>query len=174
MFALKASVIRRIERLEGRIHPAEPELPPIDLGLLIESESAYFSKVSDLLRNKARELGYGDKNNKVSWFDLGRCDPLFNAEVEEECLQAMNDDEKKIIETFHGIIRKCLRLTVKLSDDEKLVIKKYNEVVMFFGSSIMMDGAQKGWLKGHTREELVELRSRYEEIMRKYGEPIYE
>jgi len=24
-----------------------------------------------MLRTKARELGYGDRNNKVSWFDLG-------------------------------------------------------------------------------------------------------
>jgi len=66
---LKASVIKRIERLEEQLKPCEPELPPFDFDLLIESEKAYFSKQMVVLRTRARELGYGDKNNKVSWFD---------------------------------------------------------------------------------------------------------
>lgn len=78
---MKASIIRRIEKLEGQFKPPPPELPPIDLDLLIKSESEYFSKQMVLLRTKARELGYGDKNNKVSWFDLGGYDPVCNEEV---------------------------------------------------------------------------------------------
>jgi hypothetical protein len=68
---LKAAIIERIEKLEEQLKPSEPELPPVDFKLLIESESDYFSKRMRLLRTKARELGYGDKDNKVGWFDLG-------------------------------------------------------------------------------------------------------
>ncbi len=92
---MKASIIKRIEKLEEWVKPLEPELPPFDVDLLIESESAYFSKRMRLLRCKARELGYGDRNNKVSWFDLGGFDPVCNEEVEKECLEALNDEERK-------------------------------------------------------------------------------
>jgi len=171
---LKVSVIKRVERLEEQVKPLEPELPPIDFDLLIESESAYFSKRMVLLRTKARELGYGDRDNKVSWFDLGVFDPVCNEEVEMECLEALNDEERQIIETLHLIIEKCIRLTANLSEEEKAVVKKYNNVVTFFGNSLMMNGAEKGWWKGHTKEELEELRVLYEQIMAKYGETIYE
>jgi hypothetical protein len=37
-----------------------------------------------------------------------------------------------------------------------------------------MNEAKKGWWKGHTKEELEELRVLYEQIMTKHGERIYE
>lgn len=171
---MKASIIKRLEKLEEQIGPSEPELPPVDFELLIESESEFFSKRMDLLRTKARELGYGDKNNKSSWFDLRGCDPVSNEEVEMECLEALNEEERLVIETLYEIIEKCIRLTVNLSAEEKAIVKRYNRVVRFFGSDLMMKGAEKGWWDGHTREELEELRARYEGIMTEHGERIYE
>ena len=171
---MKASVIKRIERLEEQFRPSEPELPPVDLDLLIESESEYFSKEMDLLRTKARELGYGDKDNKVSWFDLGGYDPVINQEIRMECLDALNDEERQVIETLHKVVQKCFRLTANLSEEEKAIVKRYNHVVTFFVNNLMMNGAKKGWWKGHTKEELAELRVLYEEIMAKHGERIYE
>jgi hypothetical protein len=99
---LKASIVKRIEKLEEQFKPSEPELPPFDYDLLIES--AYFSKQLTLLRTKARELGYGDKNNKVSWFDLRGYDPSSNEEVRMECLEALNDEERKVIETLQSTL----------------------------------------------------------------------
>lgn len=172
--ALKASIIKRIERLEEQLKPGDPELPPMDFDLLIESERVYISKEMVLLRTKARELGYGDRNNKVSWFDLGGYDPSINEEVRRECSEALNDEEKKIVGTLHKIIEKCIRLTASLSEEEKAVIRGYNDVVRFFGSDMMMNGAEKGWWKGYTEEERQELRVLYEQVMAKYGERIYE
>ena len=63
---MKASVLRRIEKLEEQLKPLEPELPPFDYDLLIESESDYFSKQMDLLRTKARELGYKTKTTSLA------------------------------------------------------------------------------------------------------------
>ncbi|MDH5266609.1 MAG: hypothetical protein OEW62_02895 [Candidatus Bathyarchaeota archaeon] len=171
---MKASIIKRVEKLEEQLKPSEPKPPPFDYDLLIESERAYFSKELTLLRTKARELGYGDKNNKVSWFDLRGCDPVWNEEVRMECLEALNDEEMQIIETFHKIVEKGCRLTAILSEDEKAIVKKYNHVVTFFGNSLMMNAAEKGWSEGHAREELEELRVLYEQIMAKHGERIYE
>ena len=171
---MKASVIKRIERLEEQLKPCEPELPPFDYDLLIESERDYFSKEMVLLRTKARELGYGDKNNKVSWFDLGGFDPVINDEVRMECLEALNDEERRVIETFYEVIVKCIRLTAKLSEEEKAIVKRYNRVVTFFGNSLMMNLAKRGGMKGYTREELSDLRVQYEQIMAKHGERIYE
>jgi len=171
---LKASIIRRIEKLEGQFKPPLPELPPIDLDLLIKSESEYFSKQMVLLRTKARELGCGDKNNKVSWFDLQGYDPVCNEEVRMECLEALNDEEMQVIGTLHRIMEKYIRLTANLSEEEKAVVKRYNRVVTFFGTSLMMNGAENGWCKGYTKEELEELRVHYEQVMAKHGEKIYE
>jgi len=119
---LKASIVKRIEKLEDQFGPSQPELPSVDFDLLIESEREYFSKEMVLLRTKARELGYGDKNNKPSWFDLGGCDPAFNEEVRMECLEALNVEDLKIVETLHEIIEKCIRLTASLSEEEKGII----------------------------------------------------
>ncbi|MDH5595764.1 MAG: hypothetical protein OEY40_03505 [Candidatus Bathyarchaeota archaeon] len=58
---MKASIIKRVEKLEEQFKPSDPEPPPFDYDLLTESEEAYFSKELTLLRTKARELGYGDK-----------------------------------------------------------------------------------------------------------------
>ena len=171
---MKASIIKRLERLEAQIGSPEPEFPAVDFELLIESEDAYFSKRMDLLRTKARELGYGDKNNKVSWFDLRGCDPVSNAEVEMECLEALNDEERRVIETLYAIIEKCIRLTANLSAEEKAIVKRYNKVVRFFGSNLLMKGAEQGWWDSHTKEELAELRARYDGIMAEHGERIYE
>ncbi len=54
---MKASIVKRIEKLEEQVKPVEPELPLVDFDLLVESESAYFSKRMNILRTKARELG---------------------------------------------------------------------------------------------------------------------
>ena len=105
---MRASIIKRVERLEEQLKPCSPELPPIDLDLLIENEREYFSKEMVLLRTKARELGYGDKNNKLSWFDLGGFDPVINEEVRMECLEAMNDEERQIIETLHKVVERTV------------------------------------------------------------------
>jgi hypothetical protein len=128
-FALKAFVLKRIEELEARLKPLGEELPPVDFGLLIESEKRYFSKQMRVLRLKARELGYGDKNNTVSWFDLRGCDPVSNDEVREECLAALNADERRVIETFHKVVEKLIRVTAVLSDGEKADVRRYNDVV---------------------------------------------
>jgi len=65
---LKASIVRRIERLEEKLKSPGMELPPFDYDLLIESEKEYFSRVMRVLRLKARELGYGDKGNNLVSF----------------------------------------------------------------------------------------------------------
>lgn len=172
---MKASIIKRIEKLEEQFEScAGPELPPFDFDLLIESEKAYFSRELVFLRSKARELGYGDTNNKVGWFDLGGFDPFVNEEVRMECLETLNDEERLVVETLYKVIEKCVRLTANLSEEEKTIVKRYNDVVMFFGNSLTMKGAEKGWWKGHTKEELGELRALYEQIMAKHGERIYE
>jgi hypothetical protein len=169
-FALKAHVLKRIEELEARLKPFEEELPPVDFGLLIESENGYFSRQMRVLRLKARELGYGDKNNTVSWFDLRGCDPVSNDEVREECLAALNADESRVIETFHKVIEKLIRVTAVLSDEEKADVKRYNDV-----ARRIQGLTSKGFaLEDCVEEELKQARRRYEEIMAKYGEEIYE
>ena len=72
-FALKASVLKRIEELEARLKPLGEDLPSVDFDLLIESENEYFSRQMKVLRLKARELGYGDKNCKTGYIDLRGC-----------------------------------------------------------------------------------------------------
>jgi F0F1-type ATP synthase beta subunit len=91
-----------------------------------------------------------------------------------ECLEALNEEERQVIETLYEVIEKCIRLTANLSEEEKAIVKKYNRVVRFFGSSMMMNGAEKGGWEGHTKEELEELRVLYEGIMAEQGERIYE
>ncbi|MDH5266185.1 MAG: hypothetical protein OEW62_00750 [Candidatus Bathyarchaeota archaeon] len=170
---MKASIIKRIEKLEEQFKPCEPELPPVDLDLLIKSESEYFSKQMVLLRTKARELGYGDKNNKVGWFDLGSCDPVCNEEVRMECLEALNDEEVQIIETLHKIIEKCIRLTALLTEDEKEAIKQYNYMTVYlrYGWTGRYDDCEA---PSYTQDEYEEARLLYEQIMAKHGEKIYE
>ena len=167
---MKAFVLKRIEELEARLKPLGEELPPVDFGLLIESEKRYFSKQMRVLRLKARELGYGDKNNTVSWFDLRGCDPVSNDEVREECLAALNADERRVIETFHKVVEKLIRVTAVLSDEEKEDVKRYNNV-----ARRIQGLTSKGFaLEDCVEEELKQARRRYEEIMAKYGEEIYE
>lgn len=167
---MKASVLKRIEELEVRLKPLEEELPPVDFGLLIESENEYFSRQMRVLRLKARELGYGDKNNTVSWFDLRGFDPVSNDAVREECLAALNVDESRVIETFHKVIEKLIRVTGVLSDEEKEDVKRYNDV-----AKRVQGLTSKGFaLEDCVEEELKQARWRYEEIMAKYGEEIYE
>jgi hypothetical protein len=169
-FALKASVLKRIEELEARLKPIEEEMPPVDFDLLIESEAAYFSRQMTVLRLKARELGYGDKNNTVSWFDLRGCDPVSNDEVREECLAALNADESRVIEAFHKVIEKLIRITAVLSDEEKADVKRYNDVA----KRVQGLTSKAFAVEGGVEEELKQARRRYEEIIAKYGEEIYE
>jgi hypothetical protein len=98
---LRTSVIRRIERLEINLKPLAPRVSQVDFGLLVESEQAYFSREMTLLRTKARELGYGDgpeaNLHSVGWFDLGDYDPVINDKVRMECLEALDEKERRIV-----------------------------------------------------------------------------
>jgi hypothetical protein len=171
---LRTSVIRRIEKLEVQLKPLDPRLPQVDFGLLVESEQAYFSREMRLLRTKARELGYGDgpeaNLHSVGWFDLGDYDPVINDEVRLECLEALDEKERQIVETLGKVVEKALRLTALLSEEEKEQIKKYNEVARFFGSYLMMGGTKKRY----TEQEFAELGFQYDQIMAKYGEKTIE
>ena len=154
--------------------PLDPELPSVDFGLLVESEQAYFSREMRLLRTKARELGYGDgpedNIHSVGWFDLGDYDPVINDEVRMECLEALEQKERQVVETMGKIVEKALRLTAILSEEEKGVIRKFNEVKRFVGSDLLMDGTKRRC----TQQELAELRFQYDQIMAKYGEKTIE
>jgi hypothetical protein len=159
-----------VEVLEARLKPSEPESPILDVDLLTESEKEYVSLVMTVLRAKARELGYGDKNNRISWFDLRRCDPVFDENIRAECLAAMSVEEARVVETLNRIIEKGHRLTAVLSDEEKADVKRYNYVVSFFRNP----GACGSGLDAHGREDLVAARRRYEETMVRHGEAVYE
>jgi hypothetical protein len=63
---LRASIVKRVEVLEAKLKPSEPELPPLDFDLLTACEKEYFVLEMRVLRGKARELGYGDKSNTVA------------------------------------------------------------------------------------------------------------
>ena len=102
-FWLRSSIVRRIERLETCFEPFAPEFPQVDCSLLVDSELSYFSKMMKVLRLKARTLGYGDGSegniHNVGWFDLGNFDPMINDEVKRECFEALNSEERAVIET---------------------------------------------------------------------------
>ena len=169
---MNISVIRRIERLELQLKPSDPKLPPVDFDLLIDSELAYFGRVMSLLRIKSRELGYGDgpeaNFQSVGWFDLGDYDPMVNREVRAECYEALDEHEERIVETFKNVIGKVLRLTSLLSDEEKDVVRKFNEAKRFFRDNLT------GTEKGFTKEGLAELGFQYSQIMTKHGEIVFE
>ena len=154
--------------------PLDPELPSVDFGLLVESEQAYFSREMRLLRTKARELGYGDgpedNIHSVGWFDLGDYDPVINDEVRMECLEALEQKERQVVETLGKIVEKALRLTAILSEDEKAKVRQFNAVARFFDSDLLIDGTKKGC----TEQEFAELRFQYDQIMANYGEKTYE
>jgi hypothetical protein len=111
-----------------------------------------------VLRLKARTLGYGNDVNmhSVGWFDLGNFDPMINDEVKGECFEALNSEERAVIETLSEIMGKCLRLTKVLSEDEKCVIRAFNEIFRQSG------------------KELPDLQLQYNQIMEKYGEKVFE
>ena len=146
----------------------------MDFGLLVESEQAYFSREMRLLRTKARELGYGDgpeaNIHSFGWFDLGDYDPVINDKVRMECLEALDENEREIVETLGKVVEKALRLTAILSEEEKGVIRKFNEMARFFDSNLLMDGTKRRC----TQQEIVELRLSYDRIMDKYGEKVFE
>lgn len=167
---MRASIVRRVEVLEARLKPSEPELPLLDFGLLTEREKECFSLEMRVLRLKARQLGYGDKNNKVSWFDLRGCDPVFNEYVRAECLAALSVEEARVLETSSRIAEKGFRLTAVLSDEEKTDVRLYNDVVLFFENS-MVRGSRPD---AYGPEDLARARRRYEEIMARHGESVYE
>lgn len=171
---MRASVLRRIENLEMRFKPSSPELPPLDFSLLTESEISYFGKEMRLLRWKARELGYGDgpegNIRNVGWFDLGDFDPVINHEVRMECLEALDGEERGVVETLREILLKAVRLTEVLSEEEKCVMRKFNEVTQSFGSNTLGNWAKKEF----TEQDRGELRVHYNQIMAKYGEKVFE
>ena len=171
---MRTSVIRRIEKLEVQLKPLDTELPSVDFGLLVESEQAYFSREMRLLRTKARELGYGDgpeaNLHSVGWFDLGDYDPVINDEMRMECLEALDENERHIVETLGKVVEKAVRLTAVLSEEEKGVIRKFNEVKRFLGSDLLIDGTKRRC----TPQELAELQFQYDQIMAKYGEKTIE
>ena len=146
----------------------------MDFDLLVESEQAYFSQEMRLLRTKARELGYGDgpeaNIHSVGWFDLGDYDPVINDEVRMECLEALNEKERQIVETLGKVVEKAVRLTASLSEEEKGVIRKFNEMARFFDSNLLMDGTKRRY----TQQDLAELRLSYDQIMDKYEEKVFE
>lgn len=155
---MRSSIVRRIEWLETCFEPFNPEVSQVDFSLLIDSERSYFSKMMRVLRLKARTLGYGNDVNmhSVGWFDLGNFDPMINDEVKRECFEALNREERMVIETLSEIMGKCLRLTEVLSENEKCVIRAFNEVFQQSG------------------KELPDLQLRYIQIMEKYGEKVFE
>ena len=154
--------------------PLDPELPSVDFDLLVESEHDYFSREMRLLRTKARELGYGDgpeaNLHSVGWFDLGDYDPVINDKVRMECLEALDEKERQIVETLGKVVKKALRLTAILSEEEKGVIRKFNEMARFFDINLLMDGTKRRC----TQQELAELQFQYDQIMAKYGEKTIE
>jgi hypothetical protein len=167
---LKAAVVKRLEALEARLKPSQRELPHVEFDLLTASEQEYFSLRMRVLRLKARELGYGDRNNKVSWFDLKGCDPVWDEEVRTECLAALNEEEAKVIETFRKVTEKCVRLTAALSEEEKADVRRYNDIDLVFQRQSMRESDSNRY----SEEDLAEARRRYEQIMVKHGELIYE
>ena len=171
---MRISVIRRIERLEVQLKPLAPRLPQVDFGLLVESKHAYFSRELRLLRTKAREIGYGDgpeaNIHSVGWFDLGDYDPVINDNVRMECLESLDENERHVVETLGKVVEKALRLTAILSEEEKGVIRKFNEVKRFLGSDLLIDGTKRRC----TPQELAELQFQYDQIMDKYGEKVFE
>jgi hypothetical protein len=166
---LKAVIAKRLEALEARLKPSQPLLP-VEFDLLTAGEQEYFSLWMRVLRLKARELGYGDKNNKVSWFDLKGCDPVSDEAIRNECLAALNEEEAKVIETFRKVIEKCVRLTAALSQEEKANVRRYNDIVLFFKRRSMRESDPNRY----SEVDLAEARRRYEEIMVQHGEVIYE
>lgn len=167
---MKAAVVKRIEALEGRLKSAELDLPPVEFDLLTACEQEYFSLWMRVLRLKARELGYGDKDNKVSWFDLRGCDPVNSEDIRAECMAALNAEEAKVIETFQAVAEKCVRLTAVLSNEEKADVRRYNEVVLFFQNSSIRNADPNRFCG----EDLARARGRYKEIMVEHGEVVYE
>ena len=169
---MNISVIRRIEHLEVQLKPSDPKLPPADFDLLIDNELAYFSRVMTLLRTKSRELGYGDgpeaNLHSVGWFDLGDYDPMINRKVRAECYESLDNEEQKVVETFSSVIGKCLRLTSTLSDQEKDVVRRFNEAKRFFRNNL------PGTKKEVTEEKLAKLGFQYNQIMKKHGEIVFE
>jgi len=165
------TITRRLERLERKVNVVvAPKSLPFDYDLLTPKEQD-LSSVTHLLHDKAVELGYG--KFEACRYHFVR-NPWLDHEVFEECVAAFTDEERLRYERANEIYEKCRRLTLCLTEEEKAMVKQYNEVSRFFGSSLAMNGAEKGWWKGHTKEELEELRVLYEQIMAKHGERIYE
>ena len=157
---MRASVLRRVERLETCFESHNVNVRCVDFGVLVDSELSYFSKYMEILRSKARDLGYGDgvKGNfrNVGWFDLADFDPMINEDVKLECFEALNEEEASIIEIFREVIGKALRLSEALSEEEKRMIREYNEAL------------------DHPSNTLANLQREYSQIMVKHGEKVFE
>ena len=150
---------------------------PVFLPISIMNDSYENWNGRDLTENVTSDyLYYNDTYLNLSLptnltvFDLRGFDPVSNDEVREECLAALNVDESRVIETFHKVIEKLIRVTAVLSDEEKEDVKRYNDV-----AKRIQGLTSKGFaLEDCVEEELKQARRRYEEIMAKYGEEIYE
>ena len=157
---MRASILRRIKKLETSFESFDAELLELDSSLLLDSERSYFSREMKILRLKARKLGYGDgpeaNIHDVGWFDLGNFDPMINDDVKVECLKALDERERGVMETLREIGLKALHLTEALSEEEKNLIREYNKALR------------------HSSNDHADLRSRYKQVMTKHGEKVFE
>jgi hypothetical protein len=79
-------------------------------------------------------------------------------------------EEAMVIETSDKIAEKCFRLTAMLSEEEKKEVRTYNGVVLYFQNSLVRNCS----LNVYRAEDLSRARQRYEEIMARHGETIFE
>jgi hypothetical protein len=170
------TIRRRLQRLEEAfVIEIRSEIPEIDCDLFTVSEKEYFSRELEVLRIKARELGYGagpeGNIDNVGWFDLGLDDPVMNEDVRIKCLNALSPSDQEIIDTHNEIVLNNLRLKEKMTAEDRESIKQHNDLDRYFRYGF----DKHGWVKErHTGEELETLQLLYRQIMAKYGEKAYE
>jgi len=165
---------RRVEKLEILLltEESKDEDPIVDYKLFTEKEKD-ISDTIHLFHDIAVRLGHGELR-ACQYRIPYESDPNSNEEAREEAICNATPEEIMRIELEGEIWQKWIHLTPLLTEEEKAAIKEYNKAMNFFGSSLMMNGAEKGWWKGYSEEELDKLRAEYEEIMAKYGEKSYE
>ena len=165
------AITERVERLERLLSVDDaPKVPPFDYDLLTPTERDLTGNIH-LWHDVAVRLGYGTLEACRYRFKPG-CDPFLNPEIAEECFRNMTEEELKRLEVEHEIYEKCTRLTEVLTEEEKAVIKRYNEIASFFHpfSTII----RRIEPNRYTKEDLHEARLLYGQIMAKYGEKNYD
>ena len=85
-------------------------------------------------------------------------------------MEALDEKERQVVETLGKVVDKAVRLTAILSEEEKGVIRKFNDAKRFLGSDLWMDGTKGRYIQ----QDIVELRLSYDLIMDKYGEKVFE